>query len=255
MNRYEALRREAPEWFRDDPEGIRILTDAAQIRAARRQVATARGSGRGGPFAALWARVRAALRPVPVGVVSAGRYLWYLRDPVRFPDGRLGLYDRILPPPGSSPGVVILPLVGPEGRVVLIEHYRHATRSRHWEVVRGFGQPGATPTENVTRELREEISATPTAVIPLGELHPDTGLLAHKVALYAVRVDGIGEVDKGEAIHRAITVTAAGAEEMVADGRITDGFTVAALYRARIAGLFGPGTPDVAGAGTPDGGT
>ncbi|MES4890905.1 NUDIX hydrolase [Streptomyces sp. NPDC096012] len=244
MNRYEALRRDVPEWFRDDPEGVRILTDPARIRDARRRATTARPSGRGGSFAALWARLRAALRPVPAGVVSADRYLWYLRDPVRFPDGRLGLYDRILPPPGSSPGVVILPLVGPGEKVVLIEHHRHATRSRHWEVVRGFGEPGATPVENVTRELREEIAATPTEVIPLGEVHPDTGLLAHKVALYAARVDGVGEVEKGEAIHRAITVTPAEAEEMVADGRITDGFSIAALYRARLTGVFGPAAPD-----------
>ncbi|WP_318200584.1 NUDIX hydrolase [Streptomyces sp. SCL15-4] len=247
MNRYEALRRVAPEWFREDPEGIRILTDPALIRDARRQVTTARLSGRGGPFGALWARLRAALRPVPAGVVSAGRYLWHLRDPVRFPDGRLGLYDRILPPPGSSPGVVVLPLAGPEERVVLIEHYRHATRSRHWELVRGFGDPGATPLENVTRELREEIAATPSELVPLGEVHPDTGLLAHKVSLYAARVDGFGELEKGEAIHRAIAVTPAEAEEMVADGRITDGFSIAALYRARLAGLFGAGPSDGGG--------
>ncbi|GGY67838.1 hypothetical protein GCM10010300_08570 [Streptomyces olivaceoviridis] len=244
MNRYEALRRDVPEWFRDDPEGVRILTDPALIRDARRQVTMAGQSGRGGLFGALCARLRAVLRPVPAGVVSAGRYLWYLRDPVRFPDGRLGLYDRILPPPGSSPGVVVLPLLGPERRVVLIEHHRHATRSRHWEVVRGFGEPGATPTENVTRELREEIATTPTEVIPLGELHPDTGLLAHEVLLYAASVDGIGAVERGEAIHRAVTVTPAEAEEMVADGRITDGFTIAALYRARLAGVFGTPAPD-----------
>ncbi|MET9449415.1 NUDIX hydrolase [Streptomyces cinerochromogenes] len=245
MNRYEALRRDVPEWFRDDPGGVRILTDPALIRDARRRAATAGQRGHGGLFGALRARLRAVLRPVPAGVVSAGRYLWYLRDPVRFPDGRLGLYDRILPPPGSSPGVVVLPLLGPERRVVLIEHHRHATRSRHWEVVRGFGDPGATPTENVTRELREEIAATPATVIPLGELHPDTGLLSHKVFLYAACVDAIGAVERGEAIARAITVTPAEAEEMVADGRITDGFTIAALYRARLAGVFGtPATGD-----------
>ncbi|MFQ6148582.1 hypothetical protein ACLMNJ_36925, partial [Streptomyces seoulensis] len=28
-----------------------------------------------------------------------------------------------------APGVVVLPLLGPEGKVVLIEHYRHATRA------------------------------------------------------------------------------------------------------------------------------
>ncbi|MEU2225627.1 NUDIX hydrolase [Streptomyces sp. NPDC018347] len=252
MNRYQALRRKAPEWFREDPDGIRILTDPALIRAARKQVTEAQESRGSGPFRSLLTRLRAALRPVPAGVVSAGRYLWYLRDPVRFPDGRLGLYDRLLPPPGSSPGVVVLPLAGPEGRVVLIEHYRHATRSRHWELVRGFGDPGATAAENVARELREEIAAEPMAIIPLGETHPDTGLLAHKVRLYAARVDGVGELEKGEAIHRAITVTPAEAEEMVADGRITDGFSIATLYRARLAGLLG--APEGPGPGALDSG-
>ncbi|MFI5975359.1 NUDIX hydrolase [Streptomyces sp. NPDC051452] len=253
MNRYKALRRDVPEWFREDPEGIRILTDPASVRAARRQVTAALDPGRGGRFGALWARLRVVLRPIPAGVVSAGRHLWYLRDAVRFPDGRLGLYDRVLPPPGSSPGVVVLPLVGPEARVVLIEHYRHATRDRHWETVRGFGDPGATAAENVARELREEIAATPTTMVPLGEVHPDTGLLGHRVALYAARVDGIGEIEKGEAIRRAITVTPDEAERMVADGRITDGFTIAALYRARLAGVFEAGPPgDVLESGTSD---
>ncbi|MFI2640887.1 NUDIX hydrolase [Streptomyces sp. NPDC018610] len=241
MSRYEALRRAVPEWFRDDPGGIEILTDPAWVRRARRQAAAGGRERRQGRAGALWAGLRAALRPVPTGVVSANRHLWYLRDAVRFPDGRLGLYDRIMPPPGASPGVVVLPLLGPEGLVVLVEHHRHATRERHWEVVRGFGDPGATDEENVTRELREEISASPTAVIALGDLHPDTGLLAHRVRLYAARVDGLGDPERGEGIRRIVTVTAAEAEEMVADGRISDGFTVAALYRARLAGLLGNG--------------
>ncbi|MFD5285765.1 NUDIX hydrolase [Streptomyces rubrogriseus] len=235
MNRYEALRRRVPEWFRNEPGGIEILTDPALVRRARRSAVP---TVRRGPLGSLRAWARAALRPVPTGVVSANRYLWYLRDPVRFPDGRLGLYDRLLPPPESSPGVVVLPLLGDGAKVVLIEHYRHATRDRHWEAVRGFGDPGATGEENVARELAEEVSARPTAVTALGELHPDTGLCAHRVELYAARVQSVGAPEVGEAIQRVITVPAAEAEAMVADGRITDGFTVAVLYRARLAGLF-----------------
>ncbi|MYS71887.1 NUDIX hydrolase, partial [Streptomyces sp. SID5926] len=67
---------------------------------------------------------------------------------------------------------------------------------------------------------------------------PDTGLCAHRVELYAARVESVGAPEVGEAIQRVITVPAAEAEAMVADGRITDGFTVAVLYRARLAGLF-----------------
>jgi ADP-ribose pyrophosphatase len=128
--------------------------------------------------------------------------------------------------------VVVLLLAGPQGRVVLIEHYRHATRRWHWEAVRGFGDPGATAEENVARELREEIAVTVSGVVALGDVHPDTGLLAHRVELYAARVDGVGELETGEGLRRAVMVTAAEAEAMVADGRITDGFTLAGLFDA-----------------------
>ncbi|MFE0804669.1 hypothetical protein [Streptomyces sp. NPDC058812] len=55
-----------------------------------------------------------------------------------------------------------------------------ATRGPHREAVRGFGDPGATGERNLAREPAEEISAHPAAVVPLCELHPDTGRCAHR---------------------------------------------------------------------------
>ncbi|KPI13705.1 NUDIX hydrolase [Actinobacteria bacterium OK074] len=241
---YDALRTARPEWFRNEPDGsggIEIVTDPGRATAARRRahrlVATHLARGRWWKY---WgARLFLAVRPVPVGVVSADPFLCHLREPVRFPDGTLGLYNRIVPPPQAGPGVVVLPLVGPDNEVLLIEHYRHATREWHWEVVRGFGEPGASGAESVVRELAEELSAHPEETIPLGELHPDTGLLAHRVLLFAARIDAVGELEKREGIRQSRTVSGAEAERMVHEGGITDGFTVAALYRARLAGLFG----------------
>nr|WP_241267567.1 NUDIX hydrolase [Streptomyces scabichelini] len=227
--------------FRNDPEGTEILTDPALIRKVRRHAradAARRAAGRS-RMRSYWERLRAAVRPVPVGVVSADRFLLHLRDPVRFPDGRTGLYNRILPPPSATPGVVVLPLLGPDGAIVLIEHHRHATREWHWEVARGFGEPGATEEENVARELDEELTTRTDKVISLGELHPDTGLLAHRVKLYAAYVERIGDLERGEGIRQAVSVSLDEAEDMVRNGEITDSFTIAVLYRARLAGLFG----------------
>lgn len=237
---YEALRRARPEWFRNESSGIEILSDPALVKATLRRMRrrSARREARGSRGRYWWARLRQAARPEAVGVVSADRFLFHLRDPVRFPDGTPGLYNRIVPPPGATPGVVVLALVGPDHGVLLIEHYRHATREWHWEVVRGFGEPGASAEENVARELEEEVSARPEETVPLGEVHPDTGLLAHRVQLFAARVPAVGELERREAIRRAIVVPYAEAEEMVRTGAITDGFTIAALYRARLAGLF-----------------
>ncbi|QNJ41350.1 NUDIX hydrolase [Streptomyces buecherae] len=166
MNRYDRLRAERPDLFVNSPDGIDLLLSPEAVEAARR------GAG--------------AAPDTPVGVVYEDSYVTVVRDAVRFPDGAHGLYLRVLPR-ATDPGVVVLPLL-PTGRVVLVEHYRHATRAWHWEVPRGMGEPGATGADSAARELREEIGARATELVPLGDVHPDTGLLGSRVQLFAARV-------------------------------------------------------------------
>lgn len=201
--RYARLRAERPELFRNEPDGIEILTDPDAVAAAG-------------------------------GVLYEDRYLMLVRDPVRFPGGKEGTYIRSIPPDREQ-GTVVLPLL--DGGVVLIEHFRHATRSWHWEAPRGAGTAGLSDEENAAKELWEEIGAVPQEVVPLGVLHPDTGMTANTVRLFAARIAATGVLDGAEGIRRCVTVPFGEAEAMVADGRITDGFTVAALMRARLAGL------------------
>ncbi|MFD6471089.1 NUDIX hydrolase [Streptomyces goshikiensis] len=174
--------------------------------------------------------------PMPEGQVVYRDQWWILlQDAVVFPDGTPGRYLRMLAP-HTDPGVAVLPLVG-EGSVVLIEHFRHATRSWHWEIPRGGGTAGLDGEENAAKECQEEIGAPPRELISLGTLHPDTGILASEVELFAARIDAVGELEHGVGIRRARTVAFAEAEQMAESGRITDAFTIAALFRARRAGL------------------
>ncbi|MEU7428579.1 NUDIX hydrolase [Streptomyces sp. NPDC040750] len=159
-----------------------------------------------------------------------------LQDPVVHPDGRHDRYLRMLAPQ-PEPGVAVLPLL--DVNVVLIEHFRHATRAWHWEIPRGGGTAGLAGKDNAAKELREELGAAPRELIELGTLHPDTGLLAQSVGLYAARIDEVGTVERGEGIRRARTFTFTEAERMAGSGRITDSFTLAAIFRARQAGLAG----------------
>ncbi|MFF0445649.1 NUDIX hydrolase [Streptomyces sp. NPDC004609] len=215
MTAYDRLRTERPELFGNDPEGIDILLDPAEVEEARRAVGT----------------------DEPVGVVYADRYVTLLRDAVRFPGGALGLYVRLVHTE-SSPGVVVLPLVGGD-RIVLVEHYRHATRAWHWELPRGMAAREDTSGEdNAVRELREELGVVARELIPLGPVHPDTGLLGGCVEMYAARVDGVGVLDAAEGIRRAVARPWWEVERMIASGEVSDGFTIAAFTRARLAGLF-----------------
>ncbi|WP_327309727.1 NUDIX hydrolase (plasmid) [Streptomyces sp. NBC_01298] len=168
-------------------------------------------------------------------VVYRDQWWILLQDPVVFPDGTPGRYLRMLAP-HTDPAVAVLPVLD-EGKVVLIEHFRHATRSWHWEIPRGGGSPGLDGEENAAKELQEEVGASPRELISLGTLHPDTGILASEVELYAARIDAVGDLESGEGVRRARTVSFAEAEQMAESGRITDAFTIAALFRARRAGL------------------
>ncbi|MFF3399235.1 NUDIX hydrolase [Streptomyces sp. NPDC002659] len=205
MNTYDRLRTERPELFVNLPDGIEILSDPEAVAAAG-------------------------------GVVYEDPYVMVLRDPVRFPDGRTGTYIRSIGTT-AEPGCVVLPLL--DGEVVLVEHFRHATRSWLWEVPRGFGTPGLTGEQNAAKELREEIGADVRELIPLGAVHPDSGAVGDRVLLYAARIDTIGALALGEGIRSTLTVSFAQAEEMVGDGRITDAFTIVVLSRARLAGVAG----------------
>jgi ADP-ribose pyrophosphatase len=227
---YERLRAERPELFTNDPGGVDILVEPDEIRAARESVGA----------------------DEPVGVVYTDRFVTLVRDAVRFPGGRLGLYVRLLHN-GPTPGAVILPLLNPpeaedggDGaaggvRIVLVEHYRHATRAWHWEAPRGLAEAGdRTPGESARRELDEETGSRAEELIPLGSVHPDTGLIGGSVALYAARIGGVGLPAAGEGIRRVEARPWREVERMIGAGEITDSFTIAAFTRARCAGLLGP---------------
>lgn len=169
-------------------------------------------------------------------VVYRDQWWMLLQDPVVFPDGRHGRYLRMLAPQ-PEPGVAVLPLMGDD--VVLVDHFRHATRAWHWEIPRGGGTAGLADKDNAARELTEELGSVPRELIELGTLHPDTGILAQAVALFAARIDEVGKVARGEGIRRARAFTFAEVERMAGQGLITDAFTIAALFRARQAGLAG----------------
>ncbi|MFE8940979.1 NUDIX hydrolase [Streptomyces sp. NPDC007872] len=184
--------------------------------------------GEGGITIARW--------PMPEGQVVYRDQRWILlQDPVVFPDGKPGRCLRMLAP-HFDPAVAVLPLVD-DGQVVLIERFRHATRSWHWEIPRGDGTAGLDGEESAAKELQEKVGAAPRELISLGALHPDTGILASQVELYAAWIDEVGELEGRVGIRRTRIVAFAEAEQMAESGRITDAFTIAALFRARREGL------------------
>src|SRR5438876_4538335 len=72
-----------------------------------------------------------------VGIVYQDQYGMILRDAVRFPGGALGTYIRFISGVDSTPTTVVLPFS--QGQMLLVRRFRHATRTWHLEIPRGFG--------------------------------------------------------------------------------------------------------------------
>ena len=222
---YLAFAKAHPTLFVNPPEeGITILLNEDEIREAEATVAR-RLEAKGLP--AEWARV---------GIAFRDQYVFMLRDAVRFPGDFLGTYSRLISEEDDPRGVIILPFY--QQQVLLIRHFRHATRTWHLEIPRGFGKRGFSSEENARRELEEEIGATISRLVSLGQTYPNTGMTSECDELFFAEVELYGNVEIEEAITDILPTPVSEFERMIRDNEITDGFTLAAYVRAKLKGLL-----------------
>lgn len=198
LSRYERLRSTRPELFAN-PEYAAFEIDSSAVR-----------------------------RIAPSGVIYEDHRLAFVRDPVRFRDGTLGGYIRLLPTAG---GAAVLPVF--EDMIAIISHFRHATRSLHWEIPRGFSDAGESPENTARRELWEEIHVTARRWERLGLIHADTGISCSATSLYWAELDRPPEeVEDFEGIVAVELVDKATLDRLIRDGEVTDSFTLAAICYA-----------------------
>lgn len=168
-----------------------------------------------------------------VGVLASDPYATLLREAVRFPDGSLGLYNRLIVPGG----VVVLPVL--RGSIVLIHRFRHGTRRFAYEAPRGIAGEAESLETDARRELLEEIGAVAGELVDLGEVATTSGIVGEVMRLFLAWIDRVGTPDRHEAIAGIVCCTIAETEEMIVRGAISDGPTLAAYLRAKLAGLLG----------------
>jgi ADP-ribose pyrophosphatase len=169
-----------------------------------------------------------------VGIAYQDQYRMVLRDAVRFPNQLLGTYVRIVR--DGVPGVIILPIY--QGQVLLIRHFRHATRTWHLEIPRGYGEEGLSSEENAQRELSEEIRATISHLVSLGQAYPDSGALSEYNDFFYAEVESYGELEADEAIIELLPTSIPEFERMIRENEIEDGFTLTAYALAKAKGLL-----------------
>jgi|ERR1700674_1433782 len=158
-------------------------------------------------------------------VIYKGPVFGVRRDEVLEPGG-IRTTREVITHPGS---VVVLPVL-PDGRILLIRQYRHATRQFLWELVAGRMEPGESPRRAAARELIEETGYRAGKFRVFLDLFPTPGFLEERMYILLAQ-----ELTSGEArpeidekiISRAFTYTRL--KHMIRRGKLRDAKTIAGL--------------------------
>lgn len=135
-------------------------------------------------------------------------------------------YERVIP--REVGGIVAVPLY--QGKLILLRQYRHALRDYQLAFPRGFGEPGVSAEENLAKELSEELGTTDISEAErIGMITPDSGLTSGQIAVFRCNVNSYSKVEKGyEEIEGIELVTPQELDQLIAEGKINDGFTLGA---------------------------
>jgi 8-oxo-dGTP pyrophosphatase MutT (NUDIX family) len=118
-----------------------------------------------------------------------------------------------------------------EGRVVLIEQYRHGTQEVTLEIPGGAVEDGESPQQSAERELLEETGYAAGEWVLLGAVRPNPAFLTNSCYTFLAR--GARRVqdqhlDAGEDIS-TLEAPLGDIPKLIADGRITHALVIAAF--------------------------
>jgi 8-oxo-dGTP pyrophosphatase MutT (NUDIX family) len=137
---------------------------------------------------------------------------------------------------------VVIAASSQDGRLIFLKNYRNATKVWCLEFPRGVKDPGNSLVKTLKNELSEEMGAEIVEdPKKLGEVYPDSGVLASVVEIFSVKVKitGIPEHEVTEAIKELVFMSKKDLKKVIQEQKYTDtdgkvyefkdGFTLSAL--------------------------
>ena len=158
-------------------------------------------------------------------IVYEGPVFGIRRDEVIEPSG-VRTTREVVTHPGS---VVVLPVL-PDGQILLIQQYRHATRQYLWELVAGRMDPGETPQKAAARELIEETGFRAKRFRVFLDVFPTPGFLEERMFILLAEGLTAGKAEPEEdekIISRAYNPKQL--EEMIRSGKLRDAKSIAGI--------------------------
>lgn len=175
-----------------NPAAVRRCVEAARTRLARKKHDRESAAQ----------SVRLIRQVTLPGIVYEDQYGFLVRFPVLFPPrvprGKpvpglyISWYWRVSF--GRQSAAFGLPVL-PDGRIVLVRAFRHATRC--WTLdIPGGGTDQSTPLEALRQELREEAGLRLLSATELGSLATNPGLVASETPVFLAHVELSGAVER-----------------------------------------------------------
>jgi len=127
--------------------------------------------------------------------------------------------------------VNVIPLT-PDEQVVLVQQWRHGTRSVHIETPGGLMDADETPEQCARRELLEETGYEAGELVHLGTVHPNPAIqsnLQHYILATNCRQAGALKLDHAEDIAVRLAPLS-GIARMIESGEITHGIVIGGFY-------------------------
>ena len=158
-------------------------------------------------------------------IVYEGAVFGVRRDEVIEPSG-VRATREVVTHPGS---VVVLPVL-PDGRILLIQQYRHATRQYLWELVAGRIDAGETARQAAARELIEETGYRATKFYIFLDIFPTPGFLEER--MFILLADGLTEGEaQPEEDEKIVSrpYNRKQLEEMIRNGKLRDAKSIAGI--------------------------
>ena len=164
-----------------------------------------------------------------------GRIMKARVDEVRLPNGKQASREVC----EHVGGVGVLP-IDRDGNIILVRQFRYPFDTETLEMPAGKMDHGPENAEECgVRELAEETGCTAGRIVPLGAMYPSPGFLTAVTYLFAALdlTEGETHPDEDEFVE-TVRLPIAEVERLIAEDRLRDAKTIAAMYRARLKNLF-----------------
>ena len=146
--------------------------------------------------------------------------------------------ERVIEPNGieatrefvTHPGSVVVLPVFPDGRILMIRQYRHATGQYLWELVAGRKDEGESFVEGAHRELQEETGYRARRMTQMLDVFPTPGFLTERMIVFLAEglSRGPAQPEDDEKITQRI-FSLPDIERWIRTGKIRDAKSVAGI--------------------------